>query len=202
MTISYLIKNRERPPLFSRRWITVWVKRAINMSGLIDVLTRKYYFQAKGSKVGVLTVLGKIEVNGPMRNISIGERSFVSKGVHLAPHGEIIIGNRVVINTSAQVLTASHRTDSSKWPSFSQKVIINDYAWIANNAIVLPGVTIGRGAVVGAGAVVSKDVAPYSIVVGNPAKEIRSRRPSDLDYSPVDLIACYEAWLGNPQKRN
>lgn len=68
-------------------------------------------------------------------------------------------------------------------------MIISDRAWIAYRAIILPGVTIGEGAVVGAGAVVMKDVEPYTIVGGNPAKVIK-KRSLDLDYT-----LKYNPWL-------
>lgn len=84
---------------------------------------------------------------------------------------------------------------------FKKKIVIHDYAWIATGAIILPGVTIGKGAVVGAGAVVARDVEAFTVVTGNPARVV-SQRVQELDYSPVDLCAPYEAWLGNPIRRN
>lgn len=80
----------------------------------------------------------------------------------------------------------------------SQKKSINvgDYAWIATNAIILPGVSIGKGAVVGAGAVVRRDVPEYAIVIGNPASVQIIQRTMDLNYSPVILNAPFEAWIG------
>ena len=67
---------------------------------------------------------------------------------------------------------------------------IGDRVWIAYRAVILPGVTIGEGAIVAAGAVVSRDVAPWTIVAGNPAREVGTRR-RDLDYR-LD----YNPWLG------
>jgi len=63
---------------------------------------------------------------------------------------------------------------------------------------LLPGVHIGRGAVVGAGAVVSRDVPEFAVAVGNPAKIMTKKRTERLEYAPVDFVAEYEAWLGNP----
>ena len=65
---------------------------------------------------------------------------------------------------------------------------------------ILPGVRIGRGAVVGAGAVVSRDVPDHGIVVGNPARLLDRRRVEELNYSPVANLALFEAWLGHGHK--
>jgi len=81
------------------------------------------------------------------------------------------------------------------WNHIMKPIIIDDYAWIATNAIILPGVHIGRGAIIGAGAVVSKDVQPYQIVVGNPAKAIAKQRCEELNYNPCEFLASNRAWL-------
>jgi maltose O-acetyltransferase len=75
-------------------------------------------------------------------------------------------------------------------------IVVGDYAWIASNAIILPDVTIGEGTVVGAGAVVRRNVPPFSVVVDNPANETSSRCSKVLDYSPVIFVAPFEAWHG------
>jgi acetyltransferase-like isoleucine patch superfamily enzyme len=74
------------------------------------------------------------------------------------------------------VLTAYHDPDSDDFAGIEKPVVIEDYVWVATRAMILPGVRIGRGAVVGAGSVVTKDVAAGTIVAGNPAKVIRERK--------------------------
>jgi len=196
MSFSYLWKNREKPQLLSLRWLKVWAKRALTMRRLLSILSRRCWYSVKGAKIGRLAVLDRLDLNGPVSRLTVGERSFISKGVHLALHDRITIGNRVVINTGAQLLTGSHNVNDPLWHNISLPIVIQNYVWIANSAIILPGVTIGEGAVIGAGTVVSKDVPEYSISVGNPAKVLEKTRPVNLDYSPVDLIGCYAAWLG------
>lgn len=196
MTFICLWKNRERPRLFTKRWLKVWAKRVWNMPSLLSVTLRAIRYKIKGAKIGRLATLGVLDMNGSASRLTIGDESFISTGVHLALHERIIIGNRVVINTGVQLLTASHDTSDPAWGKFEKPIVIGDYVWIANGAIILPGVTIGRGAVIGAGAVVSKDVPEYGIAVGNPAKLIANKRPANLDYDTVKPIACYEAWLG------
>jgi acetyltransferase-like isoleucine patch superfamily enzyme len=67
--------------------------------------------------------------------------------------------------------------------------------------MIMPGVTIGDGGVVAAGAVVSRDVPAYHVVAGNPAKVVRTNRSQKLDYKPNLLRACYEAWVGVPYSK-
>lgn len=197
MSLVYLWINREQPRLFSKPWLKVWAKRLWNLPSLLSVTLRRVRYKVRGLKAGRLATFGELDLNGPINRLKVGERSFISTGVHLALHERIIIGDRVVINTGVQLLTASHETSDSGWNQLYSPILIKDYAWIAQSAIILPGVTIGKGAVVGAAAVVSKDVPDYGIVVGNPAKLIEKKRCIDLDYNPVRFIACYEAWLGN-----
>lgn len=91
--------------------------------------------------------------------------------------GKLVLGDRVAVGPSVMFVLASHPNSSRIRELItdekSNEIIVGDDAWIGGGAIVLPGVTIGEGAVVGAGAVVTKDVDPYTIVAGNPARELR-----------------------------
>lgn len=199
MILIYLWKNREQPRLFTKRWLKVWAKRMLNLPGLLGITLRRARYQARGATLGNLTVLCELDLNGSARKLTVGERSFVGENVHLALHERIVIGSKVVINSNVQLLTASHDTMHPAWLMFAKPIFINDFAWIAYNAIILPGVTVGEGAVVGAGAVVVKDVPAYAVVAGNPSKVV-GQRCRDLAYSPVDFTAPFEAWIGKPTK--
>ena len=79
----------------------------------------------------------------------------------------------------------NHDFDPAKRSTaYPAPIVVEEDAWIGSSVTVLPGVTIGRGAIVGAGSVVTKDVAPYTIVVGVPAKPIRTIRPGEEDTRP------------------
>lgn len=199
MSFEYLWRNRERPPIVSTRFLRVIAKRLFYFGSLSNILFRRFKFEFLGGHVGPLSIIGKICINGPASRICIGSRSFISSGVHFASHESIVIGDRVVINEGVVFLTASHSISDPSWRMFSKKIEVCDYAWIATNAIILPGVRVGVGAVVAAGAVVTADVADYAVVGGNPATVIKSRC-SSLNYSPVDFCSPYEAWLGGNGK--
>jgi acetyltransferase-like isoleucine patch superfamily enzyme len=107
-------------------------------------------------------------------SLTFGEDCFVNQGAMIHAAQRITIGDRVLIGDLAAISdTDFHSVTGNGEPRISP-VVIEDDVWIARGVIVLPGVTIGRGAVVGAGAVVSRDVPGGSVVVGNPAREIRT----------------------------
>lgn len=193
-TITYLWKNRVKHPILSYMWFKVWGKRLARFGDLLNIIYYQHKLCKKGASIGYLSIATKVELNGKAINLSIGEFTYIGK-VHIALHDRCQVGNYVVINDGVQILTASHDVHNPMWSTIKSPIIIDDYAWIATNAMILPGITIGKGAVVGAGAVVSKDVPPYTIVAGNPAK-IVSERVKEFNYSPVAFNAPYESWLG------
>ncbi|KVC57257.1 hypothetical protein WS58_28855 [Burkholderia pseudomultivorans] len=194
--MKYLWIHRERPRLGSRRWWVVWAKRALMLRRLVRLALIQARLRAKGVKIGELSVLYRFRIQGSPARISIGSHSFVSEDVTMAAHDRITIGSRVVINDGVNILTASHALGDPHWRMYSREVRIDDYAWIATNATILPGVHIGTGAVVGAGAVVRSDVAPYAVVVGNPAAPVARTRVRTLAYDPALFSAPFEAWVG------
>jgi len=114
-------------------------------------------------------------------NFNIGENSVVNQRCRLDNRGGISIGENVSISEQVIILTADHNVDSAEFEGRSKPVTIGDYVWIGTRVIILPGVSIGKGALVAAGAVVTKDVMPYAIVGGVPARVIRMRS-EDLNY--------------------
>ena len=118
--------------------------------------------------------------------LSIEEGCNLADQVEIALWEKVTIGKNVFISSGVRLLTASHDINSVDFAGKRRPISIGDYAWIAQNAVIMPGVTIGEGAVVGAFAVVTKDVAPYTIVGGNPTKELGQRERVDFTYIPAD----------------
>jgi acetyltransferase-like isoleucine patch superfamily enzyme len=114
--------------------------------------------------------------------IHIGRNAFINNGCFLDGRCGITIGKNVNISWDACILTLQHDPDDPLFSTIGASVQINEYAWIATKAMVMPGVRIGKGAIVGANSVVTKDVDDYAIVAGNPARFIR-KRSQDLIYS-------------------
>lgn len=124
--------------------------------------------------------LGCRFLNG--RKVLLGDRNVINFGCLLdGRRFAIRTGCDVSIGPEASILTLGHDPQATDFADRGGAVTIGDHVWIGYRAIVLPGVTIGEGAVVAAGAVVTRDVAPYTIVGGNPAREIGTRQAA-LDY--------------------
>ena len=122
-----------------------------------------------------------VEIRYP-KNILIGNFCTINKNVLLDGRGgTITIGNCVDIAQDVKIWTLQHDYNSPSYDAIGGDVIIEDYAWLASNVTILPNIKIGKGAVVGTGAIVTKDVAPYTIVAGVPAKKIGERK-KELNY--------------------
>ena len=116
------------------------------------------------------------------RKVHLGKRNVINFGCLFDGRKfHIRTGNDVSIGPEASILTLGHDPQSTEFADRGGDVVIGDKVWIGYRALILPGVSIGDGAVVGAGSIVSKDVAPYTIVVGNPAKKI-GERSKELSY--------------------
>lgn len=132
-----------------------------------------------GRKVSIFrgtTVLG-------VENLVIGSEVSIGFRCLLDSRGGLRVGDRVVMASDTQIVTASHDPQAPDFAAYMVGVSIEKYAWLASRTMLLPGVAVGEGAVVAAGAVVAHDVPAYSIVGGVPARHIGDRtRP--LSYDP------------------
>ena len=113
--------------------------------------------------------------------MKIGSGTWIGQNCFFHSAGGIEIGRAVGIGPSVKILTSNHVNNELNQPVLFnpielKNVVIKDGADIGVGAIILPGITIGKSAIIGAGAVVTKDVGEYAIVVGNPAHEIKKRR--------------------------
>jgi len=193
-SFSYLWSHRAKFSLNSSAFYRSWAKRLLCMPEIIKRNRRRSGLIRQGARIHPTAEIGLVRADGHKSNLTIGAHSFLGT-VTIALHEEVNIGENVCINDGVQLLTASHDVSDPQWNHVKARISVDDYAWIASNAIILPGVHIGKGAVVGAGAVVSRDVAPGSIVVGNPAKPISKTRCKELNYNPCEFLAGNRAWL-------
>lgn len=112
-----------------------------------------------------------------IKRLAIGEGTLVNRGVYLDNRGGITIGRRVSIAHDARIYTMGHDVhDAASFATKAKAVQIDDYAVVFAGAMIMPGVHLGKGSVVMAGAVVTKSVPPRRIVGGNPAIDIGERR--------------------------
>jgi acetyltransferase-like isoleucine patch superfamily enzyme len=143
---------------------------------------RKFFYQkVMGFEVGNQSSIFMHCSFDSTKNLVIGNFSTINAKCRFDTRGKIIVGDRVSISQEVVILTADHDVNSPDFAGREREVTIEDYVWIGTRAMILPGVTIGKGALVAAGSVVTRDVAPYSVVAGIPAKVIKVR-PTDLNY--------------------
>lgn len=129
-------------------------------------------------KVGKEVYLNMPVVVHQPESIYLGDYVGIGENVVLRGAGGITMGNRVLIATGVAIVSAGHPLVPPRWGVDVLKPIhIGDDVWIGTNAVILPGVNIGNGAVVAAGAVVSRDVPSYAVVAGVPARVIRTIEP-------------------------
>lgn len=119
-----------------------------------------------------------------------GNNVIINFGCYLDNRRGITIGNNVDLAHNVKVYTLGHNINSSKFEPVGKPVVIEDNVFVFSNAMIMPGVTIHEGAVVLPGAVVTKDVAAYTVVGGNPAKYIKDR------CKEIDYTCCYPYMLG------
>lgn len=147
---------------------------------------RRFFYKLCGMKIGQgSTVHTSLRLYDP-RNISIGEDTIVGECSVLDGREKLRIGDHVALATGVMVYNSEHNIEAEHFAAdegiTSSPVTIEDYVFIGPRAIILPGVTVGKGAIVAAGAVVTKDVLPFSIVGGVPAKVIGERKNHELHY--------------------
>ncbi len=105
------------------------------------------------------------------KNITVGDNVFINSCCHFQDQGGITIGNNVLIGHNVVIATLNHNPNPEMRGNLLPKpVIIKDNVWIGSNATILPGVTVGRGAIIAAGAVVTKNVPENATAMGVPAK--------------------------------
>ena len=112
--------------------------------------------------------------------ITVGASCFVNWGAVFQDTGPITLGDAVMLGPNVQLLTASHPLDPARRRAGWQRaapIVIGDNAWLGGGVVVLPGVTIGADAVVGAGSVVTRDVPPGVLALGSPARVVRELEP-------------------------
>ncbi len=191
----------------ARRWIPLPVRRAITRAGWLLYDLRDAFAESVGlfpshilrlacyrfllrMPIGARTSIHRrCRVYCPP-GVSIGSHAVINREVLLDGRSGLTIGDNVSISEGVALITLGHDPQSASFENRGAPVTVEDRVFVGMRAMILPGVTLGEGCFVGAGAVVTRDVAPYTIVAGVPARPIGERR-RDLDY-----VLDYQKWLG------
>jgi maltose O-acetyltransferase len=190
-----------KPPLLSRVSRAAWeeVRPLLSRNVLAEVAsvlpssafanTRTALLRAAGASIGPQSLVqGRVRLTGignPCELLSIGRDTLITGGLHADLGAPVRIGNGVRIGHDVSLLTINHALGASWFragTSTFAEIVIEDGCWIASRCTILPGVVVGRGSIVAAGAVVTRDVPPNTLVAGIPARAIRELPLEGEDY--------------------
>ena len=156
-------------------WSVCWTILARPFPRNMFMSWKRFLLRAFGAKIAdTASVYSSATIFMPW-NLEMKEYACLGPGVDCYNAAPIIIGKNATVSQRTYLCTASHDFTVAAHPQIEKPIFIGDKAWVAAEAFVGPGVTIGEGAVVGARACVFKDVEPWSVVGGNPAKFIKKR---------------------------
>lgn len=187
MILSFLLKLSLLPAyLWDTLWAPVW-KRSMRHCG------RGVYLRPLSS-----------DIKG-LHNLSVGDGTSIPKGsVIYCTEAPLTIGRKVVFGPRPTIITGDHRTDvlgkhlidvtaEEKLPENDQPVRIEDGVWVGANVTILKGVTLGRGSIVAAGAVVTQSCPPYSIIGGIPARVLKMRFTPEQIAEHERILSAHES---------
>ncbi|QNI32166.1 colanic acid biosynthesis acetyltransferase WcaF [Alloacidobacterium dinghuense] len=169
---------RGRPAWFVQTW---WLVQSLLFHTSPQVLYgwRRFLLKLFGAKIGKNVMFRpSVSVTYPWK-LTIGEDCWIGDHVTLYTLGPIVIGNDTVISQHSYLAAASHDYTKPSFDIFAKQITVEDEVWIAAHCFIGPGVTVGRGAVVGSCSVTFKDVPPMMVCMGNPLKVIRPRVVTD-----------------------
>lgn len=140
----------------------------------------------KGSSIrrfSTIIVKDQSHSNNNLSSLEIGSNTYIGEYNNIrAAGGKIVIGDNCLISQHVSIVASNHQIKKDKliceqgWDENRRDVTIEDDVWVGTNTVILPGIIVHKGAVVAAGAIVTKDVPEYAIVAGNPAKIIKYRQ--------------------------
>lgn len=195
-------------PIYNKLSLKIAYRLRERISNLGAARLRRLYWCSQGMRIGSGTSIPRMMVTWPHQvkigrdcilepdvyfkfdgiykegpSICIGDDTFIGRGCEFNISDKIHIGDHCLIASGVKFVDHNHRLDLGALiktqTCIQSRITLEDDVWIGANAIILQGVSIGVGAVVGAGAVVRSSIAPYDIVGGVPARVLKSRRPKD-----------------------
>ena len=190
-----LIRTLDKPYIYWEKiFKNGWQRYMLFQVGLVPSHhIRRFVYRALGAEIGKNVVFHfRTEVRGLYR-LKIGDGTIIGDNALLSAQRGLTIGKNVNLSSNVSIYSGAHDHRDPYFRSTAattRPITIGDRVWIGSNAIILTGVNIGDGAVVCAGCVVTKDVEPYAVVAGIPAKKV-NERPHDLKYEFKKSVRLY-----------
>lgn len=185
-----IFRGSKRPHEMIAKSILARIGRLVDWSLAVPIALLARLYRARFARTGTSFSFDPLGVYS-YQNIYVGDNVNLGyRPILIAAQSKIVIGNQVLFGPQVTIRGGNHRIDllgrhmasvkaKEKRPEDDPGVVIEDDVWVGTRAIILAGVTIGRGAVVAAGAFVTKPVPPYAIVAGSPARILRMRWSED-----------------------
>lgn len=190
-----LIRTLDKPYIYWEKLFKKgWQRYMLFQVGLVPShLIRKFVYRALGAEIGKHVVFHfRTEVRG-LHRLKIGDGTIIGDNALLAAEWGLTIGKNVNLSSNVSIYSGAHDHRDPYFrctAAMTRPITIGDRVWIGSNAIILTGVHIGEGAVICAGCVVTKDVEPYTVVAGIPARKV-NERPHDLRYEFKKDVRLY-----------
>ena len=190
-----LIRTLDKPYIYWEKLFKKgWQRYMLFQVGLVPSHhIRKFVYRALGAEIGKHVVFHfRTEVRG-LHRLKIGDGTIIGDNALLAAQRGLTIGKNVNLSSNVSIYSGAHDHRDPYFRSTAattRPITIGDRVWIGSNAIILTGVHIGEGAVICAGCVVTKDVEPYTVVAGIPARKV-NERPHDLRYEFKKDVRLY-----------
>lgn len=159
--------------------LVAWINMSYN---IFPSVLGNWYLRLFGIKTGKECCIHRACKFFHVGNFRTGDHVVINFGCYLDNRRGITIGNNVDLAHNVKIYTLGHNINDSRFKTLGKPVVIEDNVFVFSNAMIMPGVTIHEGAIVLPGSIVTKDVDAYTVVGGNPAKYVKSRR-RDLDYT-------------------
>lgn len=174
-------EKKEPAPSKNKEWVSSFLRGVMKFeirftSDIPSHMVRKWIYRhvfQMSMEEDVVIYKGLTAID--LWKIHVGKGSIVGDDNMLDGRGEVVIGKNVNLSSQVRIWTGQHDVQGLQFEYVDGKVVIGDRAWISGNVTILPSVTVGEGAVVASGAVVTKDVEPYAIYGGVPAVKIGTR---------------------------
>lgn len=169
-------------PTLKDRWLRGWEQcYNIVINKIPSHHLRLAWLRLGGARIGKGSAIWRTTEILGIENLVIGDDSCIAWHCQIDARAGLIIGDHVAVASYAKIIAGSHDLTAAEFWSVSAPIYIEDYVWIATGALIGHGARLGRGSVVTANTLVSKEVAPYKIVGGSGAKAM-GERPHDLTY--------------------
>ena len=155
-----------------------------------------YMLRLGGAKIGKRSIIDIGWYVMGQHYMTIGNHCHFNRNCMLDARGGLSIGNNVSVSHNVSFVTGSHDYNTPKFEYVDAPITIDDNVWIGLNAVILKGVHVGEGAVIAAGALVTKDIPPFEVWGGVPAKKIGERTCKDIQYNCTRFV--YKGRLRKP----